>query len=151
MVRAMEAHARTGKVPKGLGLDANQIAALRATMFGAERSRTPAAPVFGEMSKDLMKAGHAPATVLGTSPAGGLHPLSPEGVNKDVKKLEGHLSGNRKEEAPTGAKRQAEREIALLKAWIKTQEGLVFDDKASKKAKLEALKAEITRRMTSRA
>jgi hypothetical protein len=150
---AVEAFARTGEV--AAGFSANQLHALRVTMFAAEHTRSPAAAVWGTMAMDLMKAGKTPEDILGSAANEGLHPLSPERVGTENRSLERRLrqvgAGKPVRMPGVAQRRQMDREVAMIEAWLKSLKGLNFDDNASAEEKKEeirkAIKARIKQRM----
>jgi RHS repeat-associated protein len=152
VAQALESFAATGVAPDNF--TATQMHALRVTLFAAEGSRSRAAPVWGQMSLDLMNAGVTPSAVLGSSSLGGLHPLSPMGVSRDRIALENRMARKAGQSLPEpteadkdAEERQMNREIEMIKAWLKNLKGLKFDEQALLKQKQQQIKDEIERRM----
>jgi hypothetical protein len=148
VVEALEEFALTGQAPRGI--TAGQLHALRTTLFGAEYPRSPAAGPFGQMSLDLMKAGHTPEAILGEG-SGGLFPLSPPGVGRDLTVHEERMAKVARRETVgepnAAADRQMKREVEIIRAWLRTLTDLKFSDKASMADKQQQIKDEIERRM----
>ena len=146
---ALEEFARTHSAPAGF--TETQLHALRMTLLGAEHSRSPAAGVFGQMSLDLMKAGVAPEAIVGKDDRGGIHPLSSKGVSEDRTALDERMTkvakGEKVGEPNAAEKRQMDREVELIKAWLRTLTDLKFSDKSSMTEKQHQIKDQIERRM----
>ncbi|MGC4067407.1 MAG: hypothetical protein QM784_22730 [Polyangiaceae bacterium] len=143
---------QNGVVPEGHS--ATQLAALHQLMFGQETMRSRAAMVQAQMSLELLGSGKSPEQIFGkNAEKGGLFPMSGEGAQSRA--LAADQSLGRAEVAgrpsPTNVskralERQLRREVALVRAWIKTLD-IEFKAGASQREKIETLKQEIRRRL----
>lgn len=143
--QALRNFALTGRAPTGF--TESQLAMVRTVLFGAEGTRALASPAFGEMSLDLLEAGHTPEDILGRdSAAGGLHPLSRRDAGVDSRALDTRIAEGRRGPVTRAEGRQIDAEVAIVRAWLLSQD-TKFDDDQSRESHEREIRRTVERRL----